>query len=286
MNGGMYHKDWSPVGLYVENGQELKRASTANGPGNFHMKPNGVFFATQDRAGVVETGRYLRQKPKAEIATQSGPMLVIDGRIHPKISEEGISRKVRNGVGVRDPHTVIFAISDGLVTFGQFARLFRDALGCNNALFLDGSVSSLYAPALNRADSRAALGADHRRGREAWRPRPLKHDPEKWEPVFGKDHARTNQIERDDRTSKKNHPALAGARLIDLQEALPAPARARPQSFDSSIDERPCMASAAPGTPAARGASASARRAAPRRARAPIAVAGREPCGRTAPSGR
>ena len=204
MNGGMYHKDWSPVGLYVENGQELKRASTANGPGNFHMKPNGVFFATQDRAGVIETGRYLRQKPKAEIATQSGPMLVIDGRIHPRISEEGISRKVRNGVGVRDPHTVIFAISDGLVTFGQFARLFRDALGCNNALFLDGSVSSLYAPALNRADSAGALGADHRRGREAWRPRPLKHDPEKWEPVFGKDHARTNQIERDDDFEEKS----------------------------------------------------------------------------------
>ena len=158
MNGGMYHKDWSPVGLYVEDGREMKRASTASGPGNFHMKPNGVFYATQDRAGVAETGRYLRQKPKAEIATQSGPMLVIDGRIHPKISEEGVSRKVRNGVGVRDPHTVVFAISDGLVTFGQFARLFRDALGCQNALFLDGSVSSLYAPALNRSDWRAPLG--------------------------------------------------------------------------------------------------------------------------------
>jgi uncharacterized protein YigE (DUF2233 family) len=158
MNGGMYHKDWSPVGLYVEDGQEMKRANTANGPGNFHMKPNGVFFASRDSAGVLETGQYLRRKPKAEIATQSGPMLVIDGRIHPKIAEEGVSRKVRNGVGVRDPHTVVFAISDGLVTFGQFARLFRDALGCNNALFLDGSVSSLYAPALNRSDWRAPLG--------------------------------------------------------------------------------------------------------------------------------
>ncbi|HEX8167567.1 MAG TPA: phosphodiester glycosidase family protein [Beijerinckiaceae bacterium] len=158
MNGGMYHKDWSPVGLYVEDGREMKRVSTANGPGNFHMKPNGVFFATRDGAGVLETGRYLRQRPKAEIATQSGPMLVIDGRIHPKIADEGISRKVRNGVGVRDPHTVVFAISDGLVTFGQFARLFRDALGCQNALFLDGSVSSLYAPALKRSDWRAPLG--------------------------------------------------------------------------------------------------------------------------------
>jgi uncharacterized protein YigE (DUF2233 family) len=169
MNGGMYHKDWSPVGLYVEDGRELKKANTANGPGNFHMKPNGVFFAGQDRAGVLETGRYLRQRPKAEIATQSGPMLVIDGRIHPKISEEGISRKVRNGVGVRDPHTVVFAISEGLVTFGQFARLFRDVLGCQNALFLDGSVSSLYAPALKRSDWHAPLGpiigAVEKRGR-------------------------------------------------------------------------------------------------------------------------
>lgn len=158
MNGGMYHKDWSPVGLYVEKGQELKKASTAGGPGNFHMKPNGVFFAAGDRAGVMETGRYLRQRPKAEIATQSGPMLVIDGRIHPKISEEGVSRKLRNGVGVRDPHTVVFAISEQPVTFGEFARLFRDALGCPNALFLDGSVSSLYAPGLNRADARWPMG--------------------------------------------------------------------------------------------------------------------------------
>ena len=158
MNGGMYHKDWSPVGLYVEDGRELKKANTANGPGNFHLKPNGVFYANVDSAGVVETGRYLRQKPKAEIATQSGPMLVIDGRIHPKISEEGVSRKMRNGVGVRNGKTVVFAISEELVTFGQFARLFRDALGCSNALFLDGSVSSLYAPALNRADARWPMG--------------------------------------------------------------------------------------------------------------------------------
>ena len=158
MNGGMYDPDRAPVGLYVENGALLKRANTANGPGNFHLKPNGVFYATRDGAGVAETGRYLRLKPRAEIATQSGPMLVIDGKIHPKISYEGPSRKIRNGVGVRDPHTVVFAISDGLVTFGQFARLFRDALGCHNALFLDGSISSLHAPALRRTDARGPLG--------------------------------------------------------------------------------------------------------------------------------
>jgi uncharacterized protein YigE (DUF2233 family) len=158
MNAGMYHADLSPVGLYVENGRELKRANTANGPGNFHMKPNGVFWVGAGRVGVSETGRYLRERPRAEFATQSGPMLVINGRIHPKISDQGVSRKIRNGVGVRDAHTAVFAISNGPVTFGEFAYLFRDRLRTPNALFLDGSISSLYAPALHRNDGLLPLG--------------------------------------------------------------------------------------------------------------------------------
>lgn len=158
MNGGMYHADRSPVGLYVEDGREWKRANTANGPGNFHMKPNGVFWVQGDRAGVAETGRYLKLRLRPDHATQSGPMLVTDGRLHPRISEEGTSRKVRNGVGMRDAHTALFAISDGPVTFGEFAHLFRDTLGCRNALFLDGSISALHAPNLDRSDSWRPMG--------------------------------------------------------------------------------------------------------------------------------
>ncbi len=158
MNGGMYDKDRLPIGLYVESGRTLKEANTANGHGNFHLKPNGVFYTEGKMAAVLETERYLALKPRAEIATQSGPMLVIDGRIHPKFSEDGSSRKLRNGVGVRNGNTVIFAISDAPVTFGEFAHLFKDALSCPNALFLDGSVSSLYAPSLDRSDGLAPMG--------------------------------------------------------------------------------------------------------------------------------
>ena len=158
MNAGMYHEDRSPVGLYVEGGREMKRANTAAGPGNFHLKPNGVFYVAGRTAGVMETGRYLKARVKADYATQSGPMLVIDGRIHPKISEDGPSRKIRNGVGVRDRSTVVFAISEEPVTFGAFARLFKDELGTPNALFLDGSVSSLYAPGLGRNDGLLPMG--------------------------------------------------------------------------------------------------------------------------------
>ncbi len=158
MNGGMYGDDRMPVGLYIENGRMMKAVNTASGRGNFHLKPNGVFYASGESAGVLETGRYLAARPPARIATQSGPMLVIDGRIHPGFSEDGTSRKLRNGVGVRQGHVVLFAISDTPVTFMEFAHLFKDGLGCRDALFLDGSVSSLYAPSLGRADGLAPLG--------------------------------------------------------------------------------------------------------------------------------
>jgi len=152
MNAGMYRADNSPVGLYIENGQQLVKANTASGPGNFHLKPNGVFYIDGDTAGVVETGKFLKLHPTAEFATQSGPMLVIEGKLHPRFQANGPSLKIRNGVGIRDPHTVVFAISNEAVSFGDFARLFRDEFGCQNALFLDGSISSLYAPSVDRND--------------------------------------------------------------------------------------------------------------------------------------
>lgn len=158
MNAGMFETDLSPVGLFVEDGRRKHRPDTREGESNFHLKPNGVFWIGDASAGVTETSRYLASPPPARFATQSGPMLVIDGRIHPKILPTGTSQKVRNGVCVRDGATAIFAISESSVTFNAFARLFRDGLGCANALFLDGSVSSLYAPDLGRDDEFAPLG--------------------------------------------------------------------------------------------------------------------------------
>ena len=158
MNAGMFEEDLSPVGLFIEDSKRVQRANTSDGASNFHMKPNGVFWIGDKVAGVVETSRYLADPPPTRFATQSGPMLVIDGRIHPKILPTGVSEKIRNGVCVRDGTNVIFAISDGEVTFHAFARLFKDGLNCTNALFLDGSLSSLYAPEIKRDDELAPLG--------------------------------------------------------------------------------------------------------------------------------
>ncbi|MCV3209787.1 phosphodiester glycosidase family protein [Mesorhizobium sp. YC-39] len=144
MNAGMYHEDLSPVGLLVEDGREKAPLNLADCEGNFFLKPNGVFLVRKDgKAAIMETGAYASARPEVAFATQSGPILVIDGRLHPRFEENGVSRYIRNGVGVRDGDTVVLAISRSEVSLGSFARLFRDALHCPNALFFDGVVSAL-----------------------------------------------------------------------------------------------------------------------------------------------
>jgi uncharacterized protein YigE (DUF2233 family) len=144
MNAGMYHEDLSPVGLLVEGGVEKAPAEPRDGEGNFFLKPNGVLSIGRDgTVSIMETGAYLAAGLKPASATQSGPMLVIGGEIHPKFLPNGTSRFLRNGAGVRDPHTLLLAISLEEVSLGSFARLFRDGLGCPDALFFDGAISAL-----------------------------------------------------------------------------------------------------------------------------------------------
>ena len=159
MNAGMYDQAGSPIGLYVEQARELKSISITAGPGNFYMKPNGVFWI--DAAGdphVSATDDYIAAARQPTWATQSGPMLVIGGQLHPDFQPDGASRYSRNGVGVSGRHTALFVISDRPVSFGKLARLFRDGLHCDDALYLDGAVSSLWAPSLGRSDSGNPLG--------------------------------------------------------------------------------------------------------------------------------
>ena len=150
MNGGMYLDDQSPVGLFIENGRELKAINTNKGWGNFHLLPNGIFYLLPGRAGVMESKAFAASGIKPFYATQSGPMLVVDGKLHPSFLADSTSLKTRNGVGVAKDGKVVFAISDGPVRFHDFATLFRDELHCANALFLDGSISSLDIPEWQR----------------------------------------------------------------------------------------------------------------------------------------
>ena len=131
---------------------------TRDGPGNFGLLPNGV-FCIGTRFSVVESRACARAKPKCRYASQSGPLLVLDGVEHPAFRAGSTSYHIRNGVGVTaDGGTAYFAISDQPVNFDAFARFFRDALGTPDALYFDGSISRLYAPDLARSGEGFSIG--------------------------------------------------------------------------------------------------------------------------------
>jgi uncharacterized protein YigE (DUF2233 family) len=145
MNGGMYQQDNSPQGLFIQEHKTITKLNTGNGNGNFHLKPNGVFYITNDKRGLICKTENFKDNGKIRFATQSGPMLVIDGTIHPAFKQGSSNLNIRNGVGILPDHKIIFAVSKEPINFYDFADYFK-RLGCLNALYLDGFVSRTYLP--------------------------------------------------------------------------------------------------------------------------------------------
>lgn len=152
-NAGIFSEDLTPGGLHIENGHVLKNLNLRDGGGNFHMKPNGVFVLGAEGASVLESEEFSQSGQQPLLATQSGPLLVLDGRIHPDFRQGSPNRFIRNGVGVDGDGMIWFAISNQRVNFYDFSHLFLDRLGCQDALYLDGSISEFYLPELDRTST-------------------------------------------------------------------------------------------------------------------------------------
>ncbi len=145
MNGGMFNNDFSPQGLFIQNKNTLAPLDTADGNGNFYLKPNGIFYITTNNTPFVCKTADFTNNGKIKYATQSGPMLVIDGQIHDAFKEGSTNLNIRNGVGIMPDNKVVFAMSKTAINFYDFAKYFQ-SLGCKNALYLDGFVSRTYLP--------------------------------------------------------------------------------------------------------------------------------------------
>lgn len=154
-NGGMFHPDGSPVGLLTVDSKEITPLNLKAIPdGNFYLTPNGVFGLTKKEAFVRESTQFNKMSDKEKIifATQSGPMLVINGKVHPKFRKTSSNLNIRSGVGIINSNQVVFAISETKVNLYDFAMIFKDQFKCTNALYLDGFISRMYLPALERLD--------------------------------------------------------------------------------------------------------------------------------------
>jgi len=150
-NAGIYEEGDIPTGLLMVGDETILPLNLNPGQGNFFLKPNGVFLVSHGKPYVMTSEAWLRFKHPIDLATQSGPMLVIDGHIHPAFTQGSSSKYIRSGVGVNTKGLVSFLISNQPVNFYDFAKVFQENLGCKNALYLDGSISKFYSPNPRRA---------------------------------------------------------------------------------------------------------------------------------------
>ena len=134
------------------------RLVTSDGPGNFGLLPNGVLCLEDGAARIVESRTFASDPPECVYATQSGPMLVIEGGLHPRFLQDSDSLNIRNGAGVTEDGRLILAISNERVNFHHFARLFRDDLDAPDALYFDGKISRLYDRGTARHDAGWPMG--------------------------------------------------------------------------------------------------------------------------------
>lgn len=157
-NAGMFTPKMDPEGLYISASRdtffELDRENPKTGE-NFYLMPNGVFFVDQQgRSQILGSSEWISSKldtSKVRCATQSGPMLLINGKPHPAFSYASSNRKIRSGVGVNseNPFRTVFLCTETDANFMDFAEVFKYVFGCNNALFLDGAISEMYLKGIN-----------------------------------------------------------------------------------------------------------------------------------------
>jgi uncharacterized protein YigE (DUF2233 family) len=151
-NAGIYEPGYEPTGLLIIEGEELVPVNRSNGSGNFFLQPNGIFLVTEAGEPRVIATHYWPVEQPVRIASQSGPLLVGGGGIHPLFRQDSDNCRLRSGVGVREDGTVVLAISNGALNFHDFAVYFRDHLNTPDALYLDGSRSKLLIPAQGRVE--------------------------------------------------------------------------------------------------------------------------------------
>jgi uncharacterized protein YigE (DUF2233 family) len=157
MNGGMFKSDYSPVGLFIENGKQITPLDTTKGTGNFYMQPNGVFYLTKTGKAAICKTQDFKNRPEIKFATQSGPMLLVNEQINPLFGKASTNLNIRNGVGILPDGELLFTICREKVNFYDLADFFKSQ-GCINALYLDGFVSKMYLPQKNIEQTDGELG--------------------------------------------------------------------------------------------------------------------------------
>lgn len=131
VNGGFFDNAYRPLGLRAQNGHI-----------EIPLKPIswwGVFYIRNQKA-YIRPPKNFRMQNNIEMAVQSGPRLLVRGKI-PSL-KPGRARRTALGIG-RDGSVYIVVTGNAAITTTELAEFMMAApLDCTDALNLDGGSSS------------------------------------------------------------------------------------------------------------------------------------------------
>jgi len=133
INASFFDEDRAPLGLLVIDGKQRHPRHPVRGwPGG-----GGLFVVRKGKPTII--AHTAKVPAGAEYAVQCWPRLVIAGKI-PKFKQRPAA--VRSAVGIDTNGRVLFAATDGPLTFESWAAVLRDQFSCTEALNLDGGPST------------------------------------------------------------------------------------------------------------------------------------------------
>lgn len=150
-NGGIYGKDYAPLGLHIEKSERFQKISPAKGRGNFSWN-SGIFAL---RKGRPEVRRHTSWPGDTgvTVALQSGPALVIGGkRTSAGRSEAG--RYSRGAVVAYRDGRVGFVHTLDRIAFRDMVDLASSKGDVRGMLYLDGRINDWW----ERGRTRPARG--------------------------------------------------------------------------------------------------------------------------------
>lgn len=142
VNAGYFDKAHRPMGLLRRDGKSLKTAPRGGG-----FLSNGCFTVAKGVPDICEFGCHAAN---SDLAIQSGPLLVMEGKVHPGVRKASLSQSCRTAIGIdwEDRVWLVVARSPlgGLSLRDEalmLARpLSRGGLNLRKALNLDGGSST------------------------------------------------------------------------------------------------------------------------------------------------
>ncbi len=154
---GFYDNGGNHIGLLQKEGQQISGIDIASsGKGNFYLVPNGVLSFDSLTIQITESKEYNTRTLQEENSIQSGPLLIMNGKLHPKLNLFSPNKHGRSAICTitqNNERFILFVTALDPVNMYTFSVLIKQRFNCDFALLVgSGNTCTNFSPSRSSCD--------------------------------------------------------------------------------------------------------------------------------------